>query len=180
MTKTGIVQLAFVVEDIHAAARHWSENFGAGPFFYSPPIDINYIYRGTPTTVLASGAMGQCGGIQIELIAQHCETASLYRDIVPRGAEGLHHVARVVDDLEAAIAEQEMSGGTVASRMEFGGMRVAHCDLRPGMGFMSELMEAGTMTSALLDLTRAAAAGWDGSDPVRPLGPALEQRLLQS
>ena len=42
-----IRQLGYVVDDIEAGMKHWSEVMGVGPWFYNPQVPIeDYLYDG--------------------------------------------------------------------------------------------------------------------------------------
>lgn len=168
-THSGIVQLGYLVKDVEQAAREWIALLGAGPFLLTPQVTLEYIHRGEPAVVVASGALGQAGVVQIELIQQDSQGPSLYRDTIPEGAEGLHHVAVVVDDLDVEVRRMEAVGVSVAAWIEYGGMRVAHMDTVSRLGFMVELIERSRACDALFEMSRNAATGWDGQDPCRAI-----------
>jgi catechol 2,3-dioxygenase-like lactoylglutathione lyase family enzyme len=119
--------------------------------------------------VEASAALGQAGEVQIELIQQDSPGPSFYRDAIPEGAEGLHHIALVVEDLDAEVRRLEALGIPTAARIEFGGMRVAHMDTVARLGFMIELIERNTASETLFQMTHSASTEWDGRDPLRPV-----------
>ncbi|NJO32260.1 MAG: VOC family protein [Rhodospirillales bacterium] len=167
------MQAAYVVGDLEASVSRWVDLFGAGPFYASGEIEFEYQYRGAPAHVRVSGAIGQYGDLQIELIQQHCERPSLYRDLAAGASDALHHMAILANDVDATARWYEEAGLSVASRMEFGGMRVAHIDARAALGFMVELMQEGEMASKMLALTRRSSLDWNGIDPLRNMNAAL-------
>ena len=67
-----IRQIAFIVHDLDAALRYWTETLGVGPFFVlrrSTPGD--YRYRGKPSPApCLSVALGNSGDVQVEIIQQ--------------------------------------------------------------------------------------------------------------
>ena len=65
-----IVQVAYAVEDVRAAARSFAERVGAGPFFvrhHDLPRRVDH--RGRPGAFDHSSAYGQWGAVQVELVA---------------------------------------------------------------------------------------------------------------
>ena len=74
-----IVQVAYAVEDVRAAARSFAERVGAGPFFvrhHDLPRHVEH--RGEPGCFDHSSAYGQWGAVQVELVEVHrAEPASL-------------------------------------------------------------------------------------------------------
>ncbi|MBT5201959.1 MAG: methylmalonyl-CoA epimerase, partial [Gammaproteobacteria bacterium] len=45
-----------------------------------------------------SYAFGYAGACQIQLIQQHDDKQSIYRDMYPDGSFGMHHIAMLVED----------------------------------------------------------------------------------
>ena len=84
-----VVQAAFVVNNLREAAEKWTKTFGVGPFFL---METNKItdpkYRGMPNEVDFSTAISMAGEVQIELVEQHCENPSCYRDMFEKVRKG--------------------------------------------------------------------------------------------
>ena len=96
-------QIAWVVDDLDAAVRHWQQTTGIGPFFVGAHIGgmiTDGTYRGRPTEVDISAAIAQAGPVQIELIQQHGRAPSPYRDVYAEGESGIHHMQAFVEDVE--------------------------------------------------------------------------------
>ena len=89
-----IRQVAYLVNDIGRATRHWVDVMGVGPFFVLEHMTSNHsTFRGKPTTPELSIAFSQSGPVQIELIQQHNDAPSQFREFIDAGREGQHHVA---------------------------------------------------------------------------------------
>lgn len=90
-----IRQLAFVVTDIDEAMRFWSDHLGIGPFFIKRSITFNdFLYRGNQCpSPITSIALANSGYIQIELIQQHDDTPSIFKEQLDSGQVGLQHVS---------------------------------------------------------------------------------------
>lgn len=172
---TEFFQIAWVVPDLDSAIRRFQKNLNTGPFFLNAHVQVeNPLYRGKPAPPSDySLALAQSGRFQIELIEQHDDTPSVYRDLYPAGVEGFHHMGAFVPDVEAEIRRYEKMGAAVASDCMFGDMRVAYIDARPLFGFMVEIMDHTPVVDGLFQHIADAADDWDGSDPIRPI-PALE------
>lgn len=169
-THSGFFQNAFVVDDMDRAIHAWLDA-GAGPFFVIPHVRLDhYEYRGAPATIDFSVAMGQAGPIQIELIAQHDDQPSHYRDSISRGESGFHHMCRFARDFDAEMAEFAAAGVPVAGQGLSGDMRFAYLDTRPTIGLMTEIIEDRASIRGLIDLVAGSAIDWDGQDPIRTLG----------
>ena len=90
-----IRQIAFVVRDIDRAIDYWAKTLGVGPFFIKRQIQFtDYIYKNqscqSPTVSIA---LSNSGYIQIELIQQHDDLPSIYKEFLDSRREGLQHVS---------------------------------------------------------------------------------------
>lgn len=166
-----IVQNAFVVRDIECAVAHWSGKVGVGPFYLLEHVAFGDVwFRGAPLSLDISVAIAQWGPIQIELIAQHDRSASIYTEFAARHGEGLQHVGVMCDSLDAALEQHAARG---VSAVQWGatsaGMRFAYLDTDAQPGGMIELIESGPAVEAFFAMVRKGAANWDGSRPLRRL-----------
>lgn len=160
-----VLQMAWVVNDLEEAARRWHRTTGVGPFLVNRHIPIREpLYRGKPGRVDFSTAIAQAGPVQIELVQQHDDAPSCYRDSVPAGQEAMHHIAIMVADYDVTVAEYEQEGFTVASSGYFGKARFCYVDCRPGIGHMVEILEDCAPIRSFFALIARAAQEWDG-DP---------------
>lgn len=168
------VQIAYFVSDVIAAAERMSATVGAGPFHVIRRIELaRGQHRGNDCRFLHSSAYGQWGDVMLELVQQDEEGPSPFRDMFGPGEEGLHHLAFFVPDLDAAIEHGARNGMPLAARaLTTGGVDFAFLDATASLGHMIELYVPDSRLSAFYRFVREAAAGWDGSDPVRILQPA--------
>ncbi len=168
------MQLAWVVPDLEKAMEHWTRRAGIGPFFVFEQLSYeNAVYRGEPvssTPFNITAAIGQAGDTQIELICQHDNAPSMFRDLVPEGKTGLHHVAIYCEDYDAELEAYLAQGAEVAFSGLMMGFRTCWLDLSSTLGFMVELLDANPVADGVFQAFRDAAESWDGSDPVRTLG----------
>jgi hypothetical protein len=164
-----IVQNAYIVNDIEAAARRWSAALNIGPFVLLEGIEMPMIHRGTEGRIALSAALAHAGDIQIELIQQLSDGPSAYRDVYAPGEEGFHHVAILCRDFESTVARQEALGHPVAMLFGQPGGRTAYMDARADTGGMIELYSDYAGIRDLYALVAARAAEWDGGTViVRP------------
>jgi hypothetical protein len=166
------MQMCWVVPDIRAAMAAWTASTGVGPFFFFDSVAFGEPrYRGQVTECPnITAAMAQAGDMQIELVCQNDERPSFWRDVVPAGQSGLHHMALYCRDYDAEFAAYREAGIDVAFSGLMMGNRVCWVDARAQLGFMIELIEANEIADAVFAQFRAAALDWDGRDPVRTLG----------
>lgn len=166
-----IIQNAWVVTDLEAAMARWTRDFGIGPFFTFPHVQLqNLKYHGQPASLDMSVAIAQAGPVQVELIQQHCDNPTCYTDSIPRGGHGFHHVAVFAKDYDRELAYWRDKGFPVAAEGLAGTMRFAYIDTRPITDCMIELIEDEPNIRAAFKIIADAARDWDGRDPVRPMG----------
>jgi hypothetical protein len=135
--------MGYVVPDLEAAMAQWAQVLGAGPFTRLPHVAVeNGRYRGAPTEVDISVATAELGVIQLELIEQHDDVPSCYRDLFERGNGGLHHVAVRTTAYDDELARYERLGCARAFEGSYRGTRFVYVDTSPALGIMVELVEA--------------------------------------
>lgn len=162
LNKYAINQVAYVVEDLEEAARAHSALFGSGPFFHFEPITMeNVMYRGQKAPLTTKCAYGAFGDLQIELIQDMSDGPSVYQD----KGYGFHHFSIWVDDYEATLEEFKQLGFEPAMFMESNeGLRVCYVDCLDAWGHFVEFHRP---LPDLVDMCKALAKDWDGSDPYR-------------
>lgn len=173
-----IRQVAFVVRDIRHALRYWTETLGIGPFFVLRELRPDtFAYRGAPSpSPTLTIAFGNSGDLQVELIQQHDDHPSAYRDFLASGREGLQHVSSWLTraQYDATFARMVAAGSVVAHEgaMAGGGVRFAYfgTDAALAGGIMFEIADvAEPQVLPMMQMIADAARGWDGSDPIREL-----------
>jgi hypothetical protein len=164
------IQSAFVVNDLDEAMWRWIKSHNVGPFYVLRHARMEDLrHRGVPVEVDASFAMAQAGPIQIELVQQHNIGPSAYRDSIPAGQEGFHHACYVAQDYDAELRHFATQGCEPAMAGRFGEMQFCYMDTRRLVGFMTEIIEDWEPVRLVHRKVAEAAAGWDGSDPIREL-----------
>jgi methylmalonyl-CoA/ethylmalonyl-CoA epimerase len=167
-----VMQLAFVPADFDATLKFWIETMGAGPFFALDHVKLEEVkYKGAPANIDFSMVIGYWGEVQIELIRQHNEAASIYKTWREEGREGLHHVCILVDDMKVARNAVVEAKATIAQEARVpGGGEVIYVDTGGGPGTMVEILKTAPGGREFFAMMRDAAKNWDGADPVRKLG----------
>lgn len=160
-----VEQMAWVVPDLDAACRAWHRALGIGPFLVTRRVAVEgERHRGVARDTIFATAVAQSGSVQIELVQQIDDGPSVYRDMVPAGSTGFHHVAFVTADFDAAVAAQRAIGHPVAYEGRVGDMRFAYVDARGTLGHMVEIVEEREGIRRFFNAVRRAAETWDG-DP---------------
>jgi Glyoxalase/Bleomycin resistance protein/Dioxygenase superfamily len=164
------VQIAYSVPDVDAAAARWAADFGVGPFFIRRHIESHdAVYRGAPAVFDHSSAYGQWGSLMVELIQDHGTAQSVVRERYGVNDTGLHHMAFIVPNLEAATAHLESLGFELAMSARSTNTRYHFMDTVAALGHMVELYERSDRLESFYASVRNAAAGWTGDDPLHPL-----------
>jgi Glyoxalase/Bleomycin resistance protein/Dioxygenase superfamily len=169
-------QVGVVARDIDAAMHHWSVVLGVGPFIIFRDVlfeDYFYCGQNMPGPVV-SLAVAQSGPLQIELIQQHNDAPSAYRDFLNAGHEGVQHLSSWFDnraDYDATRARLIGHGHQLIHEGRVQGVPLRFAYFTPGDprdGPLLEISEAMMPEWAAywLKLERIAAA-WDGTNPVR-------------
>ncbi|RYH05296.1 MAG: VOC family protein [Alphaproteobacteria bacterium] len=166
------IQLCWVVADLDRAIDGWLQSTGAGPFFVFGEVHFTQSsYRGRSMDIAPHRAsIGYHGDMQIELIQPLDDSPGIWRDLVPFGKSGFHHVGLYCHDYEADRAALLDTGAEMAFEGLMMGARTCYVDTSPTLGFMTELVTANPIAEQVFATIRGASQGWDGSDPVRTMG----------
>ena len=163
-----VVQIAYLVEDLPAAAIGWATDRGAGPFLirHHQPMACTDS-KGRAGVFVHSSAYGQWGDVQVELVKVHSATpAPLERELATPG--GVHHMATFVASFDAAAQRSESLGQpAIMTATTTSGMRFGFYDARATLGHFLELYEPTESVLRLYSVVREAARNWDGDHPVR-------------
>lgn len=169
LSRYPLFQQAYVVNDLDEGARRWSALAGAGPFFMTRHHATDrFRYRGEPVEADVSYAFGYLGDLMIQLIEQHDDSPSIYRDMFPAGTEGFHHIAFLVPAAEFATERQRIIdlGCEAACDLEAGGVHACYLDAREQLGVFVELHDDPPRIPAVFGEWREAHRTWDGVDPI--------------
>ncbi len=164
-------QVAYVVKNLDEALKYWVDVLHVGPFFMFEHCPLrNQRYRGEPSNVDVSLALGNSGDVQIELIFQHNDEPSVYKEFLDAGRVGVHHFGLMPEDYAAACTRYKALGHEAAFECTVGGAELVYFDTVQAIGHYTELWDNCDTFKKLFSLVENAAIGWDGKDPVRP-GP---------
>lgn len=166
-----IRQIGYIVRDLDAAVQSWCA-LGVGPWFTIRNLEQKDCrYRGELSEPTISLALANSGPMQIELIQQHDDTPSIYREFLEAGNEGFHQLAWWVDDFDAMLQKAAVAGWPIVWSGE-GGVRFAYFEPEPNISTIFEVMELTDSSRGMAELVASAADQWDRvTDPVRSLIP---------
>jgi Glyoxalase/Bleomycin resistance protein/Dioxygenase superfamily len=164
-----IRQIGYIVTDLDAALDSWV-NLGVGPWFVMRRMPIRAIYRGEPCEISLSLALSNSGEMQIELLQQEDDTPSIYTEFLSSNRPGYHQLAYWTEDYDNTMASAHDAGWPVVwLGDESVGTRFAYVEPPNSPATIIEIMELNEVTSGMGKFVRDAAAGWDGTDPIRIL-----------
>ena len=163
-----IFQMAYVPRDFAAAIRFWTETMGVGPFYRRGPLTFpGARHRGEPTDVSFSVSIAYWGNIQIELVEQHNDAPSIYRDWLESGRDGVQHVCIAVSDIAEATATCLARGLSIEQELIWPGGGAIYVDTGGGPGTMVEMIQLNEALRTRFAMISEAARNWDRSRPLR-------------
>ena len=159
-------QLGYVVNNLETAAWDWFEKTGIGPWTVIPHVTLDYFnYRGESSNVEMGIAMAFSGSMQIELIQQHNDAPSMYRDFLEVSGEGLQHVCFYPENYDAALGFLLNQGMESIQDGAIRGMRFAYLAEDSG-----QVIEVGDIPDSVRENREkniVATQKWDGTNPVQ-------------
>jgi Glyoxalase/Bleomycin resistance protein/Dioxygenase superfamily len=168
-----IHHVGYVVDDLRYGVERFVQATGAGPFFAIEHIVFDEVtYRGQPAVYDHSSAFGAWGEILVELTVVHdAQPAGLRRALTAPGA-GTGHVAWLVSSLREETERLRGLGLEPFHSGRTGPASAVWFDGGERFGHPVEVLEDREQLRRFYALVRAAARGWDGSEPLRVMtGP---------
>lgn len=168
--------VGYWVDDLDEAVDRAVRTLGVGPFLVHRHVtfDAFRLADGTEVTDPAyfdhTAAFASWGSIVLELgqvHTAHPDIAAAYR--IRTGDVG--HVSWVVDDLDAETVRLEALGCALIHTAASGAVAVAWHDGGSLFPHPIEVHRAGPPILGMAGRLAALADGWDGSTPIRPMGP---------
>jgi hypothetical protein len=168
----GIIQFAYTVANLDQSIADYGARLHVGPWFvigpFTPP---EARYRGQPTSLNVTIAMGFSGHIQVELIQQNNDVPSVFRELIDKRGHGFHHWGVACKDFDREVERHRALGYEVAfSDRTPDGTRIAYMDATAHLPGMVELIEMTDATEAMFTGIYQASLEWGGSNPVRKMG----------
>lgn len=167
-------QLGMVVQDIDEGIRAASELMGIGPFFIMREVRPEWFkYRGADSPPpLLSLAFAFSGPMQLELIQQHDDEPSAYKEFIDRGRQGPQHLSswsKSHEEYDAARASALETNSVIVHEGQLGPGRFAYFDtVEPSLGLCFEIAEGLIPEyAAVTAQMQTSSANWDGKDPIR-------------
>jgi catechol 2,3-dioxygenase-like lactoylglutathione lyase family enzyme len=147
-------QIAFVVKDIAAAEKFFTEKMGVPRFFPLHDVEVHEpFHRGGLGDFHMHLSLGYAGDSQIELI-EHLSGRSIYKEFLDKKGEGLHHLGFIVPDYQKAVADFATNGFPVIQSGRIGnnpGVRFAYFDTEAAIGSIMEVFQLDDQTRKLFE-----------------------------
>jgi hypothetical protein len=165
----GIIQIAYTVADIEAATLSYAQDLRLGPWFLRGPLQARKpVYRGQPQDLRLSIAIAYSGHMMIELIQQHDDQPSVYREQIQKQGYGFHHWGVASDRFDEDIRSYQTRGFELVFTDETpAGTRVAYFDAKRGWPGFIELIEINAASELRYARMYAETLIWDGRDAIR-------------
>jgi hypothetical protein len=165
----GIIQVAYTVSDIEAAIRSYAQDLKLGPWFLRGPLQARQpVYRGRPQDLRLSIAIAYSGHMMIELIQQHDDQPSVYRELIEKHGYGFHHWGIASDRYDADLESYETRGFEPVFTDETpAGTRVTYFDAKRGWPGFIEIIEINAASELRYSKMYAETLIWDGKDAIR-------------
>jgi hypothetical protein len=161
-----VIQYAYTVADIETAINVYVDRLGVGPWFRVGPFSPSQAtYRGQPCRMTITLARAFAGDTMIELIEQHDDGPSIYREVIDQKGYGFHHFAIAARDFDAELTR--LGYPVVFEDRAPSGARVVYVDSTEVLPGFVEVVEMSEAMEAMYEKFRVSAVGWDGSDPIR-------------
>jgi hypothetical protein len=162
-------QVAYFVPDVVSAARRHAATFGSGPYYVAEHIPLTTCqHRGRPAQLDHTSAYGQWGEVMIEFVQQNNDGPSVFRDMYGAGESGFHHVALIVDGLQATMRRFNTAGYETGLYAEVSpGVGFAMMDCRRDYAHFVELYEPTPVLLGVYELVRTSAREFDGKELIR-------------
>jgi catechol 2,3-dioxygenase-like lactoylglutathione lyase family enzyme len=164
-----VIQYAYTVPDLAEAIRSYTDVLHIGPWFKRGPfLPPAARYRGQQSRAELSLARAFSGDSMIELIQQHNDAPSVYREVIGQRGFGFHHWAIPTRAFDDETHRYEAQGFQVAySDVLDTGARVNYVDATAAIGGMVELVELSDAQLERYTLFYVSSLDWDGTEPVR-------------
>ncbi len=167
-----IRQNGYVVRDIHAAIDHWIDAMGIGPWYLIEKVKLDWFrHRGQESSPDLSIALANSGELQIELIQQHDDSPTMYREFLDSGHEGLQHVAFWSTDYPGLYEAMGSAGYEIGHEGQIGGEqgRFAYFQSDAHPGSVIEISDVSGSKGRFFETIRRSALDWDGATRIHLL-----------
>ncbi len=163
-----IHHVGYVVEDLRSGVERFAKDFGAGPFFGMEHMVFDEVtYRGVAAVYDHSSAFGCWGPILVEVTQVHDAQPAAFRETLVAPGTGLGHIGVLTPSLSQETERLEALGLTAFHTGRTGPASAVWFEGGPLFGHPIEVLQERDEILGFYAMVRAAAIGWDGSEPLR-------------
>jgi len=163
-----IHHIGYVVDDLRGGVEQFARDFGAGPFFGMEHMAFDEVtFEGGPALYDHSSAFGSWGDVLVELTQVHDAQPAAFRDALVAPGGGVGHVGWLAASLKDEVARLEGLGLRSFHTGRTGPASAVWFDGGPLFGHPIEVLQEREEILGFYAMVRAAAGGWDGSEPFR-------------
>lgn len=164
----GIIQTAFVVEDLDVAVEQFSTRLRVRPWTTLRAVGPQgSVYRGQPAQATFHVGFGCSGHMLYELIQPADDLPSVYREVIDERGYGFHHFGYATPAFDEAVATMRAQGYEPIGSVELPGVRLTYFDTRDTLPGMIELIEASEEVNTSFTAVWKASIG-EGDTPAPP------------
>lgn len=169
----GVIQIAFIVEDINKSMPIYANQLNIGPWYLFEDFKFSWIkHRGQAVDLKIDLCLGFNGHMMFELIEQKNDVESVYSEVRRERGYGYHHsaISAPSDEYDRVVDAYKSAGYDLAldAAVDVGG-RAAYMDARHELGGFIEVIEMNEDVERLFTTLYRESVGWDGANPVRRL-----------
>ncbi|CAK4834066.1 unnamed protein product [Aphanomyces euteiches] len=138
-----VAQIGLVVHNIEKTSQAYANFLGVEKpaWFWTDAIETAQTeYKGSPSVARAKLAFFEMGSLQLELIEPD-EHPSTWRESLDQNGEGPHHIAFVIEGMQAKINVMERNNMKLLQKGEYTGGRYAYMDTLGDLKVILELLE---------------------------------------
>lgn len=169
-----IRQMAYLTDDMESAMHTWMQRSGLGPFTWYQNLTLPCNYKGQIHNVLMDVGIAFRGDLQIELIQQKNSVDSPYKEFFDRQQMGLHHLAYITKDMDAALEQAQSLGMEVVSTIDGATGRFAYFRDPAMPEVLYEFLEVSERLSEYWRMSIEAAKAWDGKPHIQAIDMAQQ------
>jgi hypothetical protein len=165
-----IVQVAYLVEDMDAAMQHWLGQAGLGPWTCFRNIELAAVFDERELSLRIHEGLAYMGELQIQLVQSLNDPSepTPFQPYLAQRRFGVHHMAFFSDDVETDVARARAQGfERTCSMRDKAGYRYYYCQSTALPDVWIEFLEVYPELEKIFQTGIAAAASWDGRDPIR-------------
>lgn len=140
---TGVRQIGFVVEDLEAVLKYYSEELGFTEWtrFVMDEEALKacpHLTHGKPLPISFKGAKGMVGNIEFEFM-QPVSDNTIYAEFLKENKPGMHHLYVEVTDFDEAYAEFSSKYEVIQTAITPFGTKIAYFDSFKELGYGLEI-----------------------------------------